>query len=539
MQSAGYRSPTPTDERAHSRGWLALISGAPIAFDRVCRHDNRWPQYFELLAQVAKMPEAAERNVLLERLTRPEKSASALGARMNRAVGLVRQALATGGRALGSLEDDVSNAADQLLLIAIGASTPLPEPLKRSAAVTTPILLVRDGVAEDPMESHVADLTLWVVDALRRPRIEIHPAPASYLLYLDPDFKRGLRCVEQAIERRLVGTHQDDLPVLLWDIHPRRHNGRSPATCGLAGESASASFALTGLWLLRERLAHDVRHELMLAEPWHMAVSAAVSGDGDSLHAVEHLAYKLQALCDASGPYRRIHQVFAHFEQVHGSYQVAEIQGVKSLSELITRAAAATGGRMTASQRRLHDELLTTGHHTLSEAEMAEVAATAPTSLRTYLLFRYARWAIAAWRLDRWFVRLHLSRLSGRKQEDHELGEQDFHSLESLIRSCPQANGFVLVGEPGSGKTTLLGRWELDRTTEALLALGLGQGLPEVCIWVNLGEYPIGLSTVRGKAEALRAAAGDPAAQQRAHALVTPVDWLGKVCTVSAETCIQ
>ena len=119
-------------------------------------------------------------------------------------------------------------------------------------------------------------------------------------------------------------------------------------------------------------------------------------------------------------------------------------------------------------------------------------------SVDKYLLQRWAYWAapqavLTAGRLHYQFVPLHitldLQRLglqaeAGQKPEVHDY-------LQSVLTQHDQLHqGWLLAGGPGSGKSTVLGHFEMTRASDTLLQSE--SGMPELCIWMHLGDYRVG-----------------------------------------------
>lgn len=507
------------------RAMLALGGTDTIAYDRLCRDRERWPLHFDMCLEVGRLADSELKAALLRRLTRPEPAAAIVAPKMERAVSVALAACSMPAAARDEAEDAARPPSEMLLQMAFEQNDPVPSALACCARVSLPILLVRwDRPASE--RGLVADLTVWALPTWRTRQVEFHAAPASFLLHLDRAFMIGLSRAATAVDRRVAERPPDGLPLLVWDVQPRDALDGPVSTLGIVGPSASAAFALAGLGLLRDDLRPSLRASIGLVDFSRVAVSAGIARDLDSIDAVGGLLHKLGALYQQPLAYGPAPCVFVAQAQQLGRY-AAVPERCASIEALVDTAGAATAGRLSEQQRALHDAILRGATGAISEGDFDAVVAEPATSLRTYLLSRYARWALTEFgRLHLNFVNLHLTDLSEQARAGDLTSSRAFGSLAALLRANLHVACFVLTGDPGSGKSTVMRHYEQEQARRALLAIAEGSQDFEVCVWLNLAEYPSDLCTVGAKASALRAAAGDAAATLAAQQLVTPLDWL-------------
>src|SRR5262249_17792695 len=150
----------------------------------------------------------------------------------------------------------------------------------------------------------VANLQLYAVKTEDRQMepLSYAPAPASFLLSIDDKMDQSLKRARLVLEKHTRNANEQPSSALLWDVW-RRNDMRGMLE--LTGDSAGASLAASGLYLLRKHVPSKLRKQLQSVS-WNVAAITAVLAEGSAgtltpIHggAVEQ---KLRALLDISKP---------------------------------------------------------------------------------------------------------------------------------------------------------------------------------------------------------------------------------------------
>jgi formylglycine-generating enzyme required for sulfatase activity len=150
---------------------------------------------------------------------------------------------------------------------------------------------------------------------------------------------------------------------------------------------------------------------------------------------------------------------------------------------------------LTADQTDLHQRLLSVDV-VRDKALLSRVRAAPIHSVITYLLHRYAHWALLeGFALQQHFVNLDLVTDMGRGFEGQRHERKPFKTLPDLLQAAPDAQAWLLVGDPGGGKSTLMQHYELTQAVATLRALAAplqaGGERPELVIWQRLAEHRV------------------------------------------------
>lgn len=150
-------------------------------------------------------------------------------------------------------------------------------------------------------------------------------------------------------------------------------------------------------------------------------------------------------------------------------------------------------GQLEENQRIFHEFLLADSSKSLPQlpTDLLQLAGRAfnerVTDLRSYLVKRVAKWCSPNnGDLSRLFVELRF-----KADKFRGLPEPDYEDLAALLEAQPDADAWMLMGEPGGGKSTALQHHELRTATEGLRAIEKREKPKELCFWVSLSSYTL------------------------------------------------
>ncbi|MBQ0942236.1 formylglycine-generating enzyme family protein [Ideonella sp. 4Y16] len=431
---------------------------------------------------------------------------------------------------------------EDLLRAALDAGT-VPPPRLRFVQPVVSALLRSHGYGA------LTEVQLWRHDEApaQRPADagRLVRAPMAALVPLDEQFAEGLTRVQALLDILL----RPGAPAVSWCMRPLKELGAKHAPHplpALLGPSATATLSLGCLVLLRDHVRdpqHDLLPELLAGhaaelaqlkaalydcQPTRAIVSAAL-GDWPApgaatpwppLRPVGGVTHKLGVTVDVSPQYGiRCH----YYAQGQDGVGVDRWHPpVQHLGELVQRVADDTSD-LSPAARLLHAQLVDphADEAALDPQLLKSVAAgTSPTSLRGYLLWRYAVHAAGEHqplgppvRLHRHFVHLHLRDKQARR--DTAAGpppelprDEDPHlrrDLATLLQDDEfrDACAWSIEAAPYAGKTTLLCEWEMRCARNALRQHhqdGRSWG-DEICLLLPVGTLAQALRDGRGSFE--------------------------------------
>ena len=356
-------------------------------------------------------------------------------------------------------------------------------------------------------------------------------APSAALLPLDSHFADGLRRVQDLLDRVL----QPGAPAVSWCMRPLKAQSAAALPLplpALLGPSATATLALGVLVLLRDHLRintpalRELKAALYYCEPERAVISAALgdwpasaaASPWPALLPVGGATDKLGVTLDLSPLYGIRGHYFAQGQTGVGVGGVGGWPPVADLGQLAQRVAAETCD-LSPDARALHAQLVAPGldETRLSPELLDKVAAgDAPTSIRAYLVWRYAVHAAGQHqplgppvRLHRHFVHLHLR---DKQAEQAALGMAEAkrsrdddpdirHDIRALLYGDEfrSVRAWCIEAPPYRGKTTLLCEWEMRSAREALRRHHLKPGnWGEVCLYLPINRLADGLMAGKG-----------------------------------------
>ncbi|OGA98184.1 MAG: hypothetical protein A3E25_20900 [Burkholderiales bacterium RIFCSPHIGHO2_12_FULL_69_20] len=485
---------------------------AVVDWRLLARRNDHWPEFFDLCPALHRAGPGVHAQLAAQRLAAGEFTVPRACTIDGRPAIVNHKALAERAAQLarlmagwlrGGQQTQPDDLSLRLLHEAIIEGCPVPALLRRCRSATVPVLLVQ--VEPGQADRHVvADLTVWALPldgASTAPLLA--PAPASLLVQYDKDFETALERAGHAILRRQP--RQSRGYALVWDLRPRTWAVQFPLL-DLFGDSAGTAFALAGLLALPpEEVKVPLRRHLAQIDGPLAAVSAAIGKDLRKLERVGKVEHKLGILLEVPAAHARVTRVFVAPGCESREAWKLQPQACATLNTLIRNIALHIAGELTPEQGELQRQLLADGDAVPTEKLIDTVAGQPTTTLRGYLLRRYAHWAQATrGKLHLNFVPLDVSAAAeGPRGERRRvrltslqdvLGESgasgDGTDADAATRPLlPRADAWLLIGEPGGGKTTLLRRFEMDHARHALRCMRDGLPMPPVCVWLPLGEF--------------------------------------------------
>lgn len=410
------------------------------------------------------------------------------------------------GRAPQCLQDD-------LIVQALNASPGLDD--RPDLDLTQ--LLVRPWLgAQD--QGGLARLELWKIPAasLHRPKDfgSLVRAPGAAMLRIDQQFADGLNQVQRLMQQVLG----PQAPAIAWNLRALAETDRPypPPLPAVTGPSATAALAYGVLFLLRDHLLpqHQAQRAwLQDSAPQAITITGAL--DGPSAAAADfrwpHLVRidfaddKFSALQRLPTNRQVTHRYVAH--QQHANAPQLQATGVIDLAALVARVGQDCGSGLDGDGRNLHDLLLQQDDQPITDMVLLERVANpkaAPTSIKAYLVWRYAYRASGAHRafgdpvrLDQQFVRLVL-------HTDQDLADDHPHAKPGAPRPpVPPVELKHLLDEPKfkdvpawcveappfTGKTTLLSAWEMHTARAALQRWQKDGQWGEVCVFLPMRAF--------------------------------------------------
>ena len=340
-------------------------------------------------------------------------------------------------------------------------------------------------------------------------------APGAVLLPVDTSFGRGLSSVQALMDHVLWPTAPD----LAWDLAPLSERaGAAQDMPAITGASASATLAYGALWVLRDHLKPehaDVRALLNNSEPDQVSVTAElgpVAPAGQpftwpALAQINGFDDKFSALNRLPTGRKVTHLFVAAGQACNAAALPAHEAG--TLLDLVTGVAQHANGGLTPEAGQLHALLMAADRPAPPAALLRAVAGQQPTTVKGYLLQRYAVRAGgehspfgAPARLGRHFVKLELepepqpdedADLLGRESVPHETAAQgDQHpELQDLLTGEPYADvqAWLITADPLAGKTTLLAAWEMNTALAALRRGNRREPWGEVCVFLPMRGF--------------------------------------------------
>ena len=424
---------------------------------------------------------------------------------------------ATAWRPEGMDPTEQQDACEALLVRALQGRLPRP------ALDMTQLLI---GGVRGPEDSGVlARLRLWSVPpndhaAPTPPRPagcgpRLVRAPGAVLLPVDTSFGRGLSRVQALMDQVLPATAPD----LAWDLAPLSEKGAyAPDLPAITGGSASATLAYGALWVLRDHLKPehaDLRALLNNSEPEQVSVTAELGPVAladrpfiwPALAQIEGFDDKFSALNRLPTGRKVAHLFVADGQPCNAAALSAHQAG--TLFDLVAEVARHANGGLTPEAAQLHALLMAADRPTPPAALLRAVASLQPTTVKGYLLQRYAVRAGgehspfgAPARLNRHFVKLELE---PERQTDEDaalwawapattenIAQNDQHpELQDLLigEDYADVQAWLITADPLAGKTTLLAAWEMNTALNALRRHNRREPWGEVCVFLPMRGF--------------------------------------------------
>ena len=434
---------------------------------------------------------------------------------------LTRSVLARPSGAAPADGDLPQTLSEQLLRDALGTPGAPGLCTLPDGGVQVHVLLV-DHTAPDDAPGLVGALRLWRVPSGRWSIAENRFAAASGSVLLQRNDRRddgqawdqAFRLATAVLHRHLAPGKCEDI-ALAWDLLPPLNvRGNLVPLCVVGGGSAGAIIALAALYLMRDELRDErLLAELELMEWGHLAVTACLSADAktpDALSPVGGAPAKLAGWLQCPAEAVRPRRILVAARQPRGPLLPPRyLQPCADIEELIHEAVRVASGVKSPHRKALLAQLLRPGraHPDKEIVEAASKDVDPPASLREGLVARYATLCrptdkdetrMNPSRLDRFFVNLTLSRSPRKRPTDNpddrwqlQKDDQPIDSLQQLLdpKTDPDADAFLLVGQPGGGKTTLLQHHEATTARRALKRLARDSKAEELCVFHSLRGY--------------------------------------------------